>query len=129
MDHAKIASNILAASDERARAVAEIAMGAATIASSAKLMLQHEEEIIVPAVVRLSSETEQKSMNNKVIRKLGVLDARLHLVGMHEAIVDNNEELKLFHSTIPTLPQQLIPRWRKLMYVPRAGVLDKFLSQ
>ena len=81
----------------------------------------------MPAVAKLVSESEQKSFNNKVIRNLGILDSRLHLVGMHEAVWDLNDEKerKLFEETIPSIPQYMIPRWKRLLYEPTVGALNK----
>jgi hypothetical protein len=113
--------------DARTRAIAKVAMDAAEIAESTQAMLNREIDIVIPVVARLLSESEQKSLNNQVIRKLGILDSRLHLVGMYEAIVNNANEKQLFQKVIPSLPQKLIPRWKRLMYNPRAGALDQLL--
>jgi hypothetical protein len=89
-------------------------------------MLYLENSFLVPTIARIVPEHEQKSFNNKVIRNLGVLDSRLHLVGMHEAVweLNDDQEKKLFEETIPSIPQRLIPRWKRLLYQPRVGVLD-----
>ena len=102
-------------------------MNAAAIADSTQAMLSCEIHVVIPVVARLLTESEQKSLNNQVIRKLGILDSRLHLVGMYEAIVNNVYERQLFQKVIPSLPQKLIPRWKRLMYEPKAGALDRIL--
>ena len=127
MEHATIAADSSAPRDVRSRAVGDVAADAAAIAESAYSMLQREEAIVVPAVARMVSEAEQKSFNNQVIRKLGIFDSRLHLVGMYEAVVDNQAERRLFQRTIPSIPQRMIPRWKRLLYMPRAGALDNVL--
>lgn len=128
MNQATIVADSSASRDARSRALWELATDAAAIADSANSMLLREEAIIIPAVVRLVSEAEQKAFNSRVIRKLGILDSRLHLVGMHEATVDNQAERRLFQETIPSIPQKMIPRWKRLMYEPRAGAPDKVVS-
>jgi len=103
-----------------------VASGSAKIAEHAKLMLDLEDSLLVPTIARVVSESEQKSFNNQVIRNLGIFDSRLHLVGMHEAVwaLGDDKEKKLFEDTIPGIPQRLIPRWKRLLYEPQAGVLD-----
>lgn len=127
MKKASIAADPSASEDVRSRAVSEVADDAAAIADHVQSMLVREEDFVVPTVARLVSEAEQKSFNNQVIRKLGILDSRLHLVGMYEAVSENQLELELFKKTIPSIPQMMIPRWKRLIYEPRAGALDKVL--
>jgi hypothetical protein len=127
MKDASIATSTVESWDSRTRAIEKVAKNAAAIADSAQAMLSREIDIVIPVVARLFTESEQKSLNNQVIRKLGILDSRLHLVGMYEAIVNNVYEKQLFQKVIPSLPQKLIPRWKRLMYEPRAGALDQLL--
>jgi hypothetical protein len=111
--------------DIRSLAFRKVADQAAAISQCATSMLRREESTLVPAIARLVPESEQKSFNSKVIRKLGILDSRLHLVGMREAVwdLDDQAERKLFTETIPSIPQMMIPRWKRLIYEPRAGML------
>jgi hypothetical protein len=126
---ASIASDILVPRDTRVQAMENIVMNSAIIANSTHDMLRREETIIIPTIAQLLSEQEQKSINNLVIRKLGIFDSRLHLVGMYEAIQKNVNEQQLFQLVIPLLPQKLISRWKRTMYEPRAGALDKLFTQ
>ena len=89
-------------------------------------MLALEDSLLVPIVAKVVPDSEQKSFNNQVIRNLGLFDSRLHLVGMHEAVWELNDdnERKLFEESIPRVPRMLIPRWKRLLYEPQAGVLD-----
>jgi hypothetical protein len=98
----------------------------AAIAERTRSMLQREDSFLVPSIARLVPEAEQKSFNNKVIRMLGVFDSRMHLVGMHEAVweLENKEERELFQEAIPSIPQYMIPRWKRLLYQPIVGILD-----
>jgi hypothetical protein len=90
-------------------------------------MLQLEDKLLVPTIARIVPASEQKSFNDKVIRNLGILDSRLHLVGMYEAVweLNNEEERRLFQQSIPSLPQRMIPRWKRLLYEPRVGILNQ----
>lgn len=124
MKQASIAADSSVSPHNRARAVGGVASDAAAIALTAENMLKCEDTTVVPAIARLVSEKEQKSFNTRVIRTLGLFDSRLHLVGMHEAILDSSAERKLFQETIPSIPQRMIPRWKRLLYDPRAGALD-----
>lgn len=103
---------------ERRNAIEEVALLSAQIVEHGRSMIQMEDSVLVPAVGKLVSESEQKTFNNKVIRNLGILDSRLHLVGMHEAVEELNDEAErlLFEKTIPALPQKMIPRWKRKLY-------------
>eukprot|EP00980_Cylindrotheca_fusiformis_P014503 scaffold3875_cov123-Cylindrotheca_fusiformis.AAC.23 len=83
-------------------------------------------KIALLAIAEVVPESEQKSFNNKVLRNLGLLDSRLHLVHMHEAVWESNieEEKDLFLQSIPTIPQKMIPRWKRNLYLPRTSVLE-----
>jgi len=106
------------------KAVQVVEKEAGVITETANSMLQREESLLIPVVAKVVSSSEQKSFNNRVIRKLGVLNSRLHLVSMYEAVRDDAAEQQLFQESIPSLPRMMIPRWKKSLYEPRAGVLD-----
>jgi hypothetical protein len=97
-------------------------------------MLDLEESLLVPMVARLVPAAEQKSFNTKVIVNLGVLDSRLHLVGMHQAVVsscnkkkNDKEQLRLFEQVIPSFPRGMIPRWKRLLYDPQVAIFQRIL--
>mmetsp|Transcript_20408 Transcript_20408/g.59060 ORF Transcript_20408/g.59060 Transcript_20408/m.59060 type:complete len:106 (+) Transcript_20408:1113-1430(+) len=98
----------------------------AALNTRAQGVLDREERLLVPAVAKTVPEKEQKSFNNRVVRSLGILDSRVHLVGMHDAVWEGSDEREraLFNEAIPVLPRMMIPRWRRLLYEPVAGVLD-----
>lgn len=101
-----------------------IAERSAQVAQHTRTMLHIENTLLVPSIARLIPESEQKAFNNQVIRNLGILDSRLHLVGMYEAVAHDPVELALFEQTIPSIPRKMIPRWKRLLYDPQAGVLN-----
>lgn len=83
-----------------------------------------ENTYLVPAIAAEVSEREQDSFNSRVLRVLGLFNSRMYLVGMYEAVADEGaEEMKKFEQEIPYLMRMLIPRWRRLLYEPRAGAL------
>eukprot|EP00526_Cylindrotheca_closterium_P017318 CAMPEP_0113641866 /NCGR_PEP_ID=MMETSP0017_2-20120614/21989_1 /TAXON_ID=2856 /ORGANISM="Cylindrotheca closterium" /LENGTH=309 /DNA_ID=CAMNT_0000553251 /DNA_START=19 /DNA_END=948 /DNA_ORIENTATION=+ /assembly_acc=CAM_ASM_000147 len=110
----------------RTDAVIGIARDAEELETVARTMMETENSLLVPSVAQVVPEGEQKSFNNKVLRNLGILDSRLHLVGMHEAVWESNitEEKEMFKKAIPSIPQRLIPRWKRNLYIPRTNVLD-----
>jgi hypothetical protein len=59
--------------------------------------------------------------------KLGILESRIHLVGMHETVTSCNDksEYAMFQKVIPSIPQRMIPRWHKSLYEPKAGALNQ----
>jgi hypothetical protein len=89
-------------------------------------ILRREDQFLVPAVALLVSDSEQRSFNNKVIRNLGILDSRMHLVGMYEAVQEKDEiEQQMFQEEIPAIPRYMIPRWKRNLYDPQAGLLEE----
>lgn len=125
-EQAKIASSDKVDAGRRAEATSNVARMSAALNSWAQSVMDREERLLVPAVAAAVPEKEQKSFNNRVIRKLGILDSRLHLVGMHDAVWEgaDEKERELFNEVIPSIPRMMIPRWRRLLYEPAAGVLD-----
>ena len=94
------------------------------LASQATDMLHTENTLLVPLVAHFIPTADQKAFNNKVIRHLGIWDSRLHLVGMHEAVMEQPEEIPVFQQTIPYLPRSMIPRWKRNLYNPKVVALD-----
>jgi hypothetical protein len=130
MTQVSIATNAVESRERRNGALTLVAQQAAAIATLTQSMLDREMKVILPIVARIWTESEQSVLNGRVIRSLGLLDARLHLVGMSEAISDNDnavEERQLFRRVIPGLAQTLLPRWKRTLYDPRAG--DDWLWQ
>ena len=112
----------------RLKATSEILSLSRDLSSVATAIFEKEDELLVPAVAAIVPSKNQKSFNSKVLRKLGLFESRVHLVGMHDAVWDDHygseRERELFDVEIPTLPRMMIPRWRKSLYAPKAGVLD-----
>lgn len=84
------------------------------------------ESLIVPALSHVVPTKIQKSFNNKVLLSLGILESRLHLVGMHDAVWESgmDVEKKMFDSEIPYVARVMIERWRQSLYLPKAGALE-----
>jgi hypothetical protein len=112
--------------EQRAHAIQRVVDDSATLQSCAKAMMDIEDNILVPAIAKIVPEPEQHSFNNRVLMNLGILDSRLHLVAMYEAIEEsgNSLEKSIFKKAIPSIPQMMIPRWKRKLYEPKAGVLD-----
>jgi hypothetical protein len=97
---------------------------AAEMAETVQTMRNMEESVIVPLIAQYVSSVDQTALNDKVIRKLGILDSRIHLVSMYETIVaECPNEMEIFQRSIPSIPRRLIPRWKRLLYDPRVGGL------
>jgi hypothetical protein len=100
-------------------AMAGIAQQAMLLSSLCQSIFDRADSLLVPAIAFLVPENEQLSFNNKVLRKLGVLNSRLHLVSMHEAVLERSEEeQELFNIEIPSVPRYMISRWKRLLYDP-----------
>lgn len=91
----------------------------------AKSMLEREINLVMPAVGTFVEEKDQQKFNNQVIKFLGVLESRVHLVHMHEVVEEANSkhEQKLWEESIPSLPRSMIPRWKRTLYEPKAAAL------
>ena len=89
-----------------------------------------QEDFIVPAVSRMVSSKVQNSFNNKVLLNLGLLESRVHLVGMHDAVWESGieEERRKFEKEIPYVARVMIERWRRSLYDPKASALGHGLS-
>lgn len=89
-----------------------------------------QETLVVPAISVVVPSKSQKSFNNRVLLKLGVLESRVHLVGMHDAVWESqieSEKAKL-ETEIPYVARMMIERWRRSLYNPKAEMLDYGLS-
>ena len=89
-----------------------------------------QEAFIVPAISRVIPSKVQKSFNSKVLLSLGLLESRLHLVGMRDAVLESGieaEKIK-FEEEIPYLARMMIEKWRQSLYIPKAGALDYGLT-
>mmetsp|Transcript_4624 Transcript_4624/g.10385 ORF Transcript_4624/g.10385 Transcript_4624/m.10385 type:complete len:139 (+) Transcript_4624:158-574(+) len=85
--------------------------------------MEFQDTYFVPFIKTLS-EYKQVVLNTNILRELGLWNSRLHLVGMHLAIEeDAPQEKLLFQKEIPLLARVMVPRWKRLLYAPRAGDL------
>mmetsp|Transcript_16540 Transcript_16540/g.34111 ORF Transcript_16540/g.34111 Transcript_16540/m.34111 type:complete len:329 (+) Transcript_16540:270-1256(+) len=123
---ALLACDTQASESSRTEAIMEVANDSAELQSLVERMISVEDKVLVPAIGAIVQEREQKSFNNRVLRKLGLLDSRLHLVGMYETVWEDNDSLEkeLFHQAIPGITRQLIPRWRRKLYQPRTSMME-----
>ncbi|CAB9497660.1 expressed unknown protein [Seminavis robusta] len=96
------------------------------LANLARSMLERELDYVIPTVGLCVPENDQQKFNNQVIKFLGVLEARVHLVHMHEVVTESKSDLEeqLWKESIPSLPRSLIPRWKRTLYEPMAGMLE-----
>jgi hypothetical protein len=106
----------------------EILHSSSSMSSIMKSIQNKENRFIVPSISRIVPVKEQKAFNSKVLKKLGLLQSRIHLVGMYDTVHDNmygnDVEKKLFNEFIPKIPRMMIPRWRQSLYLPQVGELD-----
>jgi hypothetical protein len=119
--NADIACNPKKSDKVRSEAIRVIADQSAQLERTARSMIEVEDCLLVPVIAEIVPEDEQKSFSNKVLRNLGLMDSRLHLVGMYEAVneLDDVIEKDLFETSIPSIPQMMIPRWKRKLYEPR----------
>eukprot|EP00584_Thalassiosira_punctigera_P017308 CAMPEP_0172573740 /NCGR_PEP_ID=MMETSP1067-20121228/136343_1 /TAXON_ID=265564 ORGANISM="Thalassiosira punctigera, Strain Tpunct2005C2" /NCGR_SAMPLE_ID=MMETSP1067 /ASSEMBLY_ACC=CAM_ASM_000444 /LENGTH=367 /DNA_ID=CAMNT_0013366349 /DNA_START=163 /DNA_END=1268 /DNA_ORIENTATION=+ len=84
------------------------------------------ETLVVPAIARVVPPKVQKSFNSRVLRNLGLLESRVHLVGMRDAVWESGivYEMEKFEEEIPYVARIMIERWRKSLYLPKAEALD-----
>lgn len=125
-EQARLASSPASDDLTKSQAASNIARISETLAHLTRSVLDREESLLVPAVAFTVPEGEQRSFNNRVIRKLGVFDSRVHLVGMRDAVWEGGDEgeRELFAQAIPSIPRMMIPRWRRNLYEPQVGDLE-----
>lgn len=110
----------------KASTASTVAAQSGELVALSKSMLEREMTYVIPTVGLFVPEKEQKKFNNQVITFLGVLEARCHLVHMHEVVTEANSALEeeLWKESIPSLPRSMIPRWKRTLYEPRASMLN-----
>lgn len=108
----------------------DIARSSTQLLDQLTKMRNLHENLIVPSISRVVPSKVQKSFSNKVLYSLGLLESRLHLVGMHDAVWESGigDEKKKFESEIPYVARVMIERWRLSLYIPKAGGLDYGLT-
>jgi len=123
---AKAATNPSTSSQQKQQLLGDVTRLSRQLAEQLSPMRNLQEILIVPAISRVVPSKMQKSFNNKVLRNLGLLESRLHLVGMHDAVWESGveEEREKFETEIPYVARMMIERWRKSLYIPKAGALD-----
>jgi len=123
---AMLACDTKATESHRAEAIAEVAKHSAELSNLVHRMMSIEDTLLVPAIGAIVPSKEQKLFNNKVLRRLGLLDSRLHLVGMYEAVWedDDSTEKELFEGAIPGISRTMIPRWKRKLYQPKTYMME-----
>lgn len=97
---------------------------ALALRDTAQTMLQTEESLLIPLVAHYIPPSTQSRLNQRVLATLGVWDSRLHLVGMHQTIQHDKQEMARFQQEIPYLARSMIGRWKRLLYDPRVAALE-----
>jgi hypothetical protein len=116
--------------DKRQQNLNEIVQLSSQLSEKLQLMRVLQETLVVPAISVVVPSKSQKSFNNRVLLKLGVLESRVHLVGMHDAVWESHieSEKAKFETEIPYVARMMIERWRRSLYNPKAEMLDYGLS-
>lgn len=117
-------------SSNKQKLLSDMAKSSTQLADQLTAMRNLHETLIVPAIAQVVPSKVQKSISNKVLLSLGILESRLHLVGMHDAVWESGVEAEkqMFESEIPYVARVMIERWRSSLYIPKAGGLDYGLA-
>lgn len=129
-ESAKAASKSSESFQNKQRLLGDVARSSGRLVDQLASMRDLQEAFIVPAISRVVPSKVQKSFNSRVLLSLGLLESRLHLVGMHDAVWESGieaEKIK-FEEEIPYLARMMIERWRQSLYIPKAGGLDYGLT-
>eukprot|EP00984_Skeletonema_dohrnii_P000637 scaffold195_cov118-Skeletonema_dohrnii-CCMP3373.AAC.9 len=132
-EYASASSSSSITTDQRQRYLREVVRLSTRLSDQLHSMRNLQEMLIVPSISQVVSASEQKSFNNKVLLALGLLESRVHLVGMHDAVWESGSEIEKqkFEKEIPYVARIMIERWRKSVYAPKGawaldyGVSDK----
>ena len=65
-----------------------------------------------------------KIVHIKSIKKLGLLESQIHLVGMLDTISKQKDESLLFKKQIPKMVRSMIPVWKSTVYAKLSAYLD-----
>ena len=126
-DNAMLSSRSSITTEQRQRYLREVVRLSTRLSDELHSMRDLQEMLVVPSISRLVSASEQKSFNNKVLLALGLLESRVHLVGMHDAVWESGSDIEKqkFEKEIPYVARIMIERWRKSLYKPKgAWALD-----
>mmetsp|Transcript_22485 Transcript_22485/g.33647 ORF Transcript_22485/g.33647 Transcript_22485/m.33647 type:complete len:324 (+) Transcript_22485:88-1059(+) len=130
-DNASASSSSSITTEQRQRYLREVVRLSTRLSDQLHSMRNLQEMLIVPSISQVVSAREQKSFNNKVLLALGLLESRVHLVGMHDAVWESGSEIEKqkFEKEIPYVARIMIERWRKSLYAPKgAWALDYGVS-
>ncbi|KAL3779173.1 hypothetical protein HJC23_002024 [Cyclotella cryptica] len=125
-ERAKAASDESTTLHQRQERLNDIVKLSLQLSARLRLMRVLQETLVVPAIALVVPSGNQKSFNNRVLLNLGILESRVHLVGMHDAVWESGieSEKNKFEKEIPYVARVMIERWRKSLYDPKAGMLD-----
>ena len=90
----------------------------------AKRSRKLQEEVFVPFIASHITTREQEVFNRRVIKKLGLLESQIHLVGMQDTISKQKDESLLFKKQIPKMVRSMIPVWKSTVYAKLSAYLD-----
>ncbi|KAL3795717.1 hypothetical protein ACHAW5_004487 [Stephanodiscus triporus] len=129
-DSANASSKSSESFQNKQRLLGEVARSSRRLVDLLASMRKLQETLIVPAISRVIPSKVQKSFNSKVLLSLGLLESRLHLVGMYDTVWESEIEAEKvkFEKEIPYVARMMIERWRQSLYIPKAGALDYGLS-
>lgn len=129
-ESAKAASKSSESFQNKQRLLGDVARSSRHLVDQLASMRNLQEAFIVPAISRVVPSKVQKSFNSRVLLSLGLLESRLHLVGMRDAVWESGIEAEKtkFEEEIPYLARMMIERWRQSLYIPKAGALDYGLT-
>lgn len=129
-DSANAASKSSESFQNKQRLLGDVAWSSRRLVDQLATMRKLQETLIVPAISRVIPSKVQKSFNSKVLLSLGLLESRLHLVGMYDTVWESGIEAEMikFEKEIPYVARMMIERWRQSLYIPKAGALDYGLS-
>ena len=79
-----------------------------------------QDSSVVPLIVAGSTRRQQKRLNSRILRSLGISDARMHLAAMWDVVRGTKEE-EVWEEKIPAVARRMVRGWRG--YGERAGMI------
>jgi len=91
-----------------------------------KSNIEVQDKSVVPCIAENLSRWKQGRVNNRILRGLGLLTSRAHLVGMHDAVMElkgegGERERELWKGKIPKVARMGVKGWRKGVYLDKGG--------
>lgn len=90
------------------KVLGELKINAEIISGLIEDNMKEQDSIIIPEINLQSSSRDQKKLNNKILKSLGITNARTHLNSMWDVVQHYPEEVKIWKVKIPKVARVVV---------------------